>query len=225
MHTSFLRPKCSPAFGGTANAPNQSSHSVLRVGLTGGIASGKSMITQFLQDAGIHTIDADHVVHGLLETDQALKAEIRQVFGDTVFTPEGEINRKQLGMVVFADPVKKKQLEGMIHPKVRQAIDAFFTQHQQDKLAVAVIPLLFESDLAQYYDVVWLVRASQVQQIDRLITTRGMTRAEALTRIQNQMPYDDKLKALQKLPKSAVIDNTGSPDETRRQVNQLIATA
>ena len=95
-------------------------------------------------------------------------------FGDAVFTPSGDIDRKALGGIVFNDPTRRKQLESFIHPKVRREVEAFFTRHTSDRLAVAVIPLLFESNLEKYYDVVWLVKATKDQQIDRLVATRGI---------------------------------------------------
>ena len=142
-------------------------------------------------------------------------------FGDAVFTPAGDIDRKALGGIVFNDPARRKQLESFIHPKVRREVEAFFTRHTSDRLAVAVIPLLFESDLEKYYDVVWLVKATKDQQIDRLVATRGMTRAEALARINAQMPFEEKLKRAQGMP-HAVIDNAGTKDQTEAQVRRLI---
>lgn len=198
--------------------------SVLRVGLTGGIASGKSMITDLLKQHRIATIDADDVVHELFRQDVELKKEIRQAFGDGVFTATGEIDRKALGEIVFADDAKRRQLEGLIHPRVRREIEAFFRQHTNDRLAVAIIPLLFESNLEKYYDMIWLVKATKEQQIERLMNTRRMTREEALARIKAQMPLEEKLKRVQAKP-HAVIDNSGSRRDTERQIHKLLTQA
>ncbi len=206
-----------------ANAP--SSSSVLKVALTGGIASGKSMVGTFLRELGVDVIEADHVVHELLSNNVALKAEIRAAFGDSIFDAQGNINRKKLGSVVFADDTKRKKLEAMIHPKVRAEVADFFEKHKDQKLAVADIPLLFESNLADFYDAVWLVKATKEQQLERMITNRGMTRADAEARLNSQMSLDEKQRRLEALnsqgKQTAVIDNSTTIENTKQQITQL----
>ena len=204
-------------------APAGPRFGVLRVGLTGGIASGKSMVGAYLSQLGVPTIDSDDVTHDLLRNDIELKAEIRKTFGDGVFASDGSVDRKKLGVVVFADEVRRKQLEALVHPRVRQKTDAFFKAHENDKLAVNIVPLLFEANLAGHYDSVWLVKATKKQQVKRLRETRGMTRKEAEARLSSQMPLRQKLSLLKKLPSWAIINNSGTADEARQQVSRLLA--
>ncbi len=196
--------------------------SVCKVALTGGIASGKSLVTEYLQQCGVATLDADAVVHQLLNEDTALKAKIYQVFGQDVFTSQGEVDRNALGQRVFSDVQQRKLLESLIHPKVRERVQAFFQTHGHEKLAVAVIPLLFESGLQARYDHVWLVTATREQQVERLMQHRGMSREEAEARIQSQMPLAEKLQQLKRCQNAAIIDNTGTPEATRQQVQRLL---
>ena len=197
---------------------------VPRVCLTGSIASGKSLIRDILAREDVPTIDADNVVHTLLHDDTAIRMAIRDAFGDSVFSPSGEISRPALGAVVFADAEKRRLLESFIHPAVRQAMLDFFAAHEHDDFAVAVIPLFFESGLTAYYDAVWLVKADSDTQIERLVLNRGMDRSEAEARLATQMPFAEKLQQAQAMP-HAVIDNTGSIETTEAQVMRLVAEA
>lgn len=193
----------------------------IRVGLTGGIASGKSLVTSTLKRLNVPTVDADAIVHDLYANDAQLKQEIKDAFGSDVFTPSGEVDRKKLGTVVFQDRTKLAQLSGFIHPKVRLKIEAFFEQHKNAKLAVADIPLLFESGLEKFYDVVWLVKATRDQQIDRLMKRNNLSKDEAEQRLASQMTFEDKLKKAQEKSYS-VIDNTGTIADTEKQVQDLV---
>ena len=203
--------------------PSQPRFGVLKVGLTGGIASGKSMVGAYLNELGVPTIDSDDVTHELLRDDIDLKAEIRNAFGDGVFAADGSVDRQKLGALVFGNEAKRKQLEKLIHPKVRQKTEDFFERHKNDKLAVNLVPLLFEANLAASYDTVWFVKVTKKQQIQRLMKNRGMTRKEAEARIASQMSLREKLKALKKLTSYAVIDNGGTVEKTKAQVDSLVS--
>jgi dephospho-CoA kinase len=166
---------------------------VKRIGLTGGIASGKSTVGQWLTDQGVPVIDTDQIVHALLTNDPDTLAWVAQHFGPSVMAADGSVNRKALGEVVFADPEKRRLLEGYLHPKVRQNVAQFFEVHAQDRLAVAMVPLLFETQSQHLYDEVWVVAASPETQLARLMQTRGLTEAHARQRIASQWPLADKL--------------------------------
>lgn len=188
-----------------------------RIGLTGGIGSGKSLVGDFLKTQGVPVIDADTVVHQLLAEDAPVRTAIRETFGADIFTPDGRVDRPKLGAQVFAHPDRRRVLEGLLHPPTRVAIDRFFEAHAEAPLAVAMIPLLFESGLQDRYDETWLVVATEAQQMERLQATRGLSREEALARIHAQMPLDEK-----KARADVLIDNTGSPEATQRQVSALL---
>ena len=158
-----------------------------RIALTGGIACGKSLAGDYLRQQGISVIDADDVVHQLLREDETLKAKIRAEFGPEVFTPEGYVDRPQLGRQVFGNVAQRKLLESWIHPETRAVIERFYQQNQDAAMGVSIIPLLFESKLEDRYDEIWLLQTDEATQLERLLQKRGMSREDALARIQNQM--------------------------------------
>jgi dephospho-CoA kinase len=198
---------------------------IRRISLTGGIASGKSLVGDYLQRKGIPVIDADQVVHTLLRSDTALQAQIRQAFGDECLNDDGSVNRAQVGSVVFGDVDKRRQLEQWIHPKVRQAMNVFYETQQAagQSIGVALIPLLFESRLQDLYDEIWLIQTTEALQQQRLAEHRSMEDDAALARIQSQMPFEDKHTALRKHPCGHLLMNTGSPEALYQQVDDLLA--
>lgn len=204
--------------------PQHRGAEILKIGLTGGIASGKSLAREYLKAAGIPTIDADDIVHQMLAHDENLKRNIRQHFGDGVFFADGTVNRKELGHVVFANPEEKKLLESWIHPKTREGIVTFFHNEIEkgELAAVAIIPLFFESSLEPLYDTVWLLHATPDQQLERLMRYRQMSEQEARQRIDSQFSYEEKLKRLKQCPQWEVLDNTGTPEALTVQLQRLI---
>lgn len=185
---------------------------VCRIALTGGIASGKSLAGEYLKSRGIPVIDADDVVHALLREDADLKANIREAFGPDVFDETGAVNRPALGAKVFQEPERRKLLESWIHPKTRHQIEAFFAQNVDQPAAVAIIPLLFESGLAERYDQVWLLDTDPATQLERLRQKRGMTEADALARIQSQLSAQEKQLMTRQHPGGVILPNTGTPE-------------
>ncbi len=200
-----------------------------KIALTGGIASGKSLVGEYLRQKGIPVIDADDVVHQLLRDDEALKFKIHAEFGPAVFTPAGAVDRPALGQQVFGDApervARRKLLESWIHPETRAVMERFYEEHAEAPLGVASIPLLFESSLEDRYDEVWLLQSATETQLERLLQKRGMTQEAALARIQNQMPAAEKLARAQRHPCHAVLDNNDDPAHLYQQIDALLSVA
>jgi dephospho-CoA kinase len=193
------------------------------IALTGGIASGKSLVEAYLKSLGIPVEDADAVVHRLLRDDETLKSRIRAAFGPEVFTVEGAVDRVQLGRVVFQNPERRALLESWLHPAVRQELAAFRERHPNAPVVVVSIPLLFESKLENLYPEVWLLVCDPTSQIERLATYRGMSREDALVRIQSQMPLSEKQARLVTHPNGKTLINQSTPEALYTQIDTMLA--
>ena len=187
---------------------------ICRVALTGGIACGKSLAGAYLKERGLPVIDADDVVHELLRDDEALKSQIKETFGADIFDENGQINRSALGKQVFANPHLRRLLESWIHPKTRQVMEAFYHRHANQAAGVCIIPLLFESRLADRYDQVWLLDTPPETQLRRLTEKRGMSESDAMARIQNQMTREEKQMLTRQHPHGVIIDNSHESPES-----------
>jgi dephospho-CoA kinase len=187
------------------------------IGITGGIATGKSTVERILENLGTKVIDADKVVHKLL-SDENVKNEIRQHFPDA-FDNEGNIDRKKLASIVFNDYEKKKILENILHPKVNQEIDKWIEinkKENSDEVLFVSVPLMIETGSYKKYDKVVLVYAPRELQIKRLIENKGYSYEEALARINAQMDIEEKRKYA-----DYIIENTGTIQELEEKVKQL----
>lgn len=195
------------------------------IGLTGGIASGKSTVSRLLAALGAIVIDADAIVHELQAPGMPMLDEIAARFGSQLLDAEGRLDRRALGAIAFADRAARAQLEAIVHPQVRAIIATRVAAAQAAgaPLIVVDIPLLFErgdephaQPPARELDATVLVYAPEPQQIERLIERDGCSREDAEQRVRAQLPIEKK-KALA----DVVIDNSGALEETRRQVEQL----
>lgn len=188
---------------------------MLRLGITGGIASGKSVVSQMLRDMGFPVIDADSLGHELMEPGMPAFAEIVREFGAALVDPSGRIDRKKLGAAVFADAGKRAKLNAILHPRVEQEMARRFALWENSGSTVAAFveaALLVEAGYQKRLDGLVVAWCKPEQQIERLLA-RGMSEQEARQRISAQMPVEDKLKyATEK------IDCSGTMDDTRRQV-------
>lgn len=186
-----------------------------KIALTGGIACGKSLVGDYLRQKGIPVIDADDVVHQLLREDAALKAKILAEFGPEVFTSEGYVDRPRLGQQIFGSSperiARRQLLESWIHPETRNVIDRFYVQNASAALGVSIIPLLFESELENRYDEIWVLQANEATQLDRLLQKRGMKAEDAMARIRNQMSASEKVERARQHPCHYFIDNNADP--------------
>lgn len=190
---------------------------MLTVGLTGGIASGKSTVSRLLRERGAPVIDSDQIVHQLQAPGSPLLDEIAGAFGAAIIRPDGSLDRPKLGSIVFGDPAKRRQLEAIVHPPVRAQLWAEVDRLQRAGAPVAIldIPLLVEGGWQEKLDRVWLVWVDGATQVERLMARDGLDREGALARIGAQMPLDQK-RAVADL----VIDNTGSLAQLEAQVDQ-----
>ena len=186
------------------------------IGLTGNIACGKSTVLARLAEHGAETIDADRVVHELQAPGGPVWAAIREAFGEGVLTPDGAIDRRALGAIVFGDPAALARLEGLTHPAVRARIVERVAAAAGRGAPVVVIDAikLLEGGLADRCDEVWVVTCAPERQLARLMARNGFGEAEARARIAAQPPA-----ALKVARADLIIDNSGPPEETRAQVD------
>ena len=192
---------------------------MLKVGLTGGIASGKSLVAKFFKDLGAHIIDADRIVHDLLESDQEACKEILDFFGKEIMRSDKSIDRRKLGDIVFNDAKKRVWLNNCLHPRVFSVYKGqvqLLCDRQPDCIVVLDAALLIETGFHRGMDRVIVVYAKLDQQIERLISRDKFTREQALARISSQMPLDEKRGHA-----DFVIDNTGSREHTEQQARNV----
>jgi dephospho-CoA kinase len=184
------------------------------IGLTGNIATGKSVVRRMLEHLGAYTIDADALSHRVISKGAPGYQPVLDKFGTWLLDKDSQIDRVKLGRLVFADGQALAQLEDIIHPFVLQAIDVLVKRATQNVVVIEAIKLL-ESDLRNYCDTIWVTDAPQEVQIERLIRKRGMTREDALQRIHSQSAQKEKLAAAK-----LVINNNGSYDDLWKQVSE-----
>lgn len=193
---------------------------MLRLGITGGIASGKSVVASMLRELQFHVLDADRLAHQLTEPGQPAYAEIVQEFGSEILAPDQHIDRAKLGAIVFTDHAKLTRLNAIVHPRVQEATFAQFAEWQRAGTHDAVFveaALLVEAGFHRSLDGLVVAWCQPEQQLQRLIA-RGLTEAEARKRIAAQLPVEEKLRFA-----TERIDCSGSLDETRKQVQALAA--
>lgn len=192
---------------------------MLRVALTGGIATGKTYVLQRLQQHGVPCLDADALAHGVMAPGTEATAAIAERFGD-VLAADGAVDRARLGPVVFADPSARRDLEAIVHPAVYRAIAAGLRGFERiggSPLAVADIPLLYETGHAAQFAKVIATVCPKELQLARL-EARGLSRAAAEQRLAAQWPADDKAARA-----DYVIRTDGSFDDTDAQVRQVLS--
>lgn len=194
---------------------------VLRVGLTGGIATGKSYVTQRLREAGLPTIDADVLAREAVAPDSPGLAAVVQRFGREVLADDGTLDRARVGAIVFADARARTDLEAIIHPEVRRRIaewQADLSAGGYRGAAIADIPLLFETGRSADFDVIVVVACEPARQKTRLMERDGMSEAAADQRLAAQMPIADKVRRA-----DHVIRTDGTFADTDAQVDSLVA--
>ena len=184
------------------------------IGLTGNIATGKSVVRKMLEHLGAYGIDADALGHRAIARDAPGYKPVLDTFGKWILAPDGQIDRGKLARVVFADPDALIQLETIVHPLVRQAIDLLVRRSSQKVIVIEAIKLL-EGPLRQACDTVWVTYAQKQTQISRLTKKRDLSVAVAHQRVNAQLPQSEKVNAA-----NTVIQNDGSFEETWQQVTR-----
>lgn len=188
----------------------------MRVGLTGGVASGKSTVSSILVELGAVVIDADLLAREVVAAGTPGLTEIVEAFGPAVLTEDGELDRPAMGALVFADPARRKVLEGIIHPRVRARGAEIEDAATEGALVVHDIPLLAETGQAAAFDAVIVVDVPTEVQLERLVSLRGMTRDDARARMAAQANREERLAIA-----THVIDNSGTLDDLRVRVIEV----
>ncbi len=191
-----------------------------KVGLTGGIASGKSTVSRMFTDLGVPVIDADLIAREAVAPGSRALEAIVDAFGEGILTEEKSLNRAALGEIVFSDPAKKKVLEGILHPEIIAEQDRRLRELEREgRTPVAIVDaaVMIESGSWKRFDSLVVVDCDESQQIGRLRLRNGMNEEEAARRVNAQMPLSEKVKYA-----DHVIDNRGSIDDTRKQVEELM---
>lgn len=190
----------------------------VRVGLTGGIASGKSTVSAILAELGAVVIDADVLAREVVARGTPGLEAVVAEFGPGLLTPEGDLDRPAMGALVFGDAEARKRLEAIIHPLVHQRSAQLEAEAPAGAVVVHDIPLLAEVGRAGTFDAVVVVDAPAELQVSRMVEERGWSREEAESRIAAQASREDRLAIA-----THVVDNTGTLDELRRRVEQVYA--
>lgn len=190
----------------------------MRVGLTGGIASGKSTVSRLLAEQGAVIIDADVLAREVVAKGTPGLAAVVAEFGESMLTADGELDRPAMGALVFGDEVARKRLEAIVHPLVHQRVAELEASAEAGALVVHDIPLLAEGGRADQFDAVIVVHAPEEVQVERMVRDRGWTEQEARSRIAAQASAEERLAIA-----THVIDNTGTHEDLRHRVAEVSA--
>lgn len=191
----------------------------MNIGLTGGIATGKSTVSRMLARRGAAVIDADLIAREIMEPGHPVLAAVAQQFGQAVLHPDGTLNRKKLGEIVFSQPEARKALESLTHPAIRAEMKQRLSELEAadpQRLVVADIPLLYESGLEALYDEIMVVYVPRELQLSRLIDRDNLSEEEAEKRLGAQMDIE-----LKKERADILIDNSRGLTETERQIDDF----
>jgi len=190
----------------------------MRVGLTGGVASGKSTVSAILDELGAVIIDADVLAREVVAQGTPGLERVVAEFGTEVLTPDGDLDRPAMGRLVFGDEDARRRLEAIVHPLVFERIVELEEAAGPDDIVVHDIPLLAESGRSDSFDAVIVVDATREQQLDRMTTERGWTREDAEARMLAQASREERLAVA-----THVIENTGTLEELRARVEDVFA--
>ncbi len=182
------------------------------IGLTGNIGCGKSTVATMLRELGAEIIDADTVAHQVMAPPGPVYDSIVREFGREILAPDGSIDRRKLGQIVFADPAALRRLDSLVHPATSTTIRQMIATSSARVVVVEAIKLI-EAGTYRVCNSVWIVTCTREQQIQRLVAERGLSREDAERRVNAQEPIEAKLSYA-----DVVIDNSGRLEDTRRQV-------
>jgi dephospho-CoA kinase len=187
---------------------------MVRIGLTGGIGAGKSTVAERLRELGATVIDADRLAREVVEPGTAGLVAVTEAFGPQIVRPDGRLDRPALGRIVFGDAEQLGRLNAILHPLIAERTRALIDAAPPDAVLVHDVPLLVENQLADGFQLVIVVAAPEPERIRRLVEDRGMTEEEARSRIRSQAG-----DAARREVADVWIDNSGSPADTRAQVD------
>jgi dephospho-CoA kinase len=188
----------------------------MNIGLTGGIACGKSTAASILVNLGAILIDADKLAREVVMPGTPALQQIKERFGPEVILPDGTLHRKALGAIIFNEPTARKDLDAITHPQIRLAMWEQMRQAEEahpDTLVVVDVPLLYESELQGYFQQVMVVYVSEEIQLQRLMERDGLSLDAAQLRLQAQMPIEAKKRLA-----DIVINNSGEIEDTEKQI-------
>jgi len=188
----------------------------MRVGLTGGVASGKSTVSEMLRDLGAVVVDADALAREVVEAGTPGFDAVVGEFGPGVLADDGRLDRAALGALVFADPARRAALEAIVHPLVRARATEIEEAAPAGVLVVHDIPLLVETGQATSFDAVVVVDVPEEVQVERAVRERGWTEAEARARVEAQASRADRLAAA-----TYVVENSGTVEDLRQRVTEV----
>ena len=188
------------------------------IGLTGGIGSGKSTVSQFLAELGAVILNADEVGHEAFRPDTEIWRQVVAAFGRQIVTPNGNIDRKKLGNIVFGNPESLSRLNQIMHPRMYALVKAQLEEYRQQETSVVVLeaPLLLEAGWTSLVDEVWVTTASEATVLKRLEEQSGMSQAESLARIRSQLSSAERVKYA-----DVVINTDCALDELKSKVTEM----
>jgi len=189
----------------------------MRVGLTGGVASGKSTVAALLRELGAVVVDSDVLAREVVEPGTPGLAAVVEAFGPTVLTADGTLDRPALGAVVFGDDAARRRLEAILHPLIRARAAELEAAAPKGTVVVHDIPLLVETGQADRFDAVLVVDVPVETQVERMVRDRGMSREDALARVAAQADREQRLAAA-----THVVDNTGTREDLRDRVTEVL---
>ena len=185
------------------------------IGLTGGIATGKSTAAEYLEKKGARIIDADQISHKISQKGEKGWQLVVEEFGEKILKENGEFDREKLGEIVFSDPVKRKKLESILHPLIISEMKEQAHHYlENDEIVIFMAPLLYEAGLARFCDQVWVISSSKDNQLKRLAERNGFKREEALKRIESQMSLEEK-----KARADTIIENDSKIEDLKSKLD------
>lgn len=192
----------------------------MRIGLTGGIATGKSTVSRLLEARGVRIVDADVIARDVMNPGQPLLAAVAARFGSEFLLPDGGLDRRRMAAHIFERPEERQALNAIVHPairaEIRRQVDAYEAA-DPEAIVAADIPLLYESGLEELYEKIVVVYVPRPVQLTRLMRRDGLSPEQAEGRLNAQLDIEDKKRRA-----DYVIDNAGTPEDTERQVERLL---
>jgi len=190
------------------------------IGLTGGIGSGKSTVTDYLIARGFPVLDADKIAREIVLPGSEMLIQLVSVFGKAILMQDGSLDRKKLGAIVFSDAEKKKTLDGLMHTRILELIHDRILQYREESVNKVIFidaPLLFETGLDKSASETWVIDVDEETRIKRIMERDGLKREDIAMRISNQMTRDEKNKRA-----DVILDNTGDQETLYQQIEQLL---